>query len=66
MRRVILREFVTLGGLAAGPNDRVCPVVLASGKPLFRHHVESFDLRLLNTRPFDRGAVLLAYAPAKS
>ncbi len=41
----------------------VCPIVLGDGKPLFR--VDSIGMRLLNARSFDRGAVLLAYAPAK-
>ena len=44
----------------------VCPVGLGSGKPFFRGKVDSFDLRLLNTRSFDRGTVLLAYAAARA
>jgi len=44
----------------------VCPVVLGSGKPLFRDKVDSFDMRLLSTKSFDRGAVLLAYATAEA
>jgi dihydrofolate reductase len=44
----------------------VCPIVLGSGKPLFRDKVDSFDMILLNTKSFDRGTVLLAYAAAKA
>ena len=39
----------------------VCPIVLGSGKRLFRD-ADSFGMKLLNTKSFDRGAVLLAYA----
>jgi dihydrofolate reductase len=38
----------------------VCPVVLGSGKPLFPDK-KSLDMKLLKTKSFDRGAVLLAY-----
>jgi dihydrofolate reductase len=38
----------------------LCPLVLGSGKPLFRDK-DSFDMKLLKTKSFDRGAVLLAY-----
>jgi len=43
----------------------VCPLVLGSGRPLFRDST-SFDMRLLNARSFDRGAVLLSYEAAKA
>jgi dihydrofolate reductase len=39
----------------------VCPVVLGAGRPLFRQR-ESLGFRLLHTRSFDRGTVLLSYA----
>ena len=39
----------------------VCPVVLGGGRQLFRHKVDQFELELLETKPFDRGAVLLKY-----
>jgi dihydrofolate reductase len=39
----------------------VCPVVLGSGKPLFRD-TDSLNMKLLKTKSFDRGTVLLAYA----
>jgi dihydrofolate reductase len=43
----------------------VCPVVLGSGRPLFPEKNESFDMKLLKTKSFDRGTVLLAYTAAK-
>ncbi len=43
----------------------VCPVVLGRGRPLFRDGA-SADMRLLNARSFDRGAVLLSYQAAHS
>ena len=39
----------------------VCPIVLGSGKPLFRGKLDSLAMKLLKTKSFDRGAVLLAY-----
>ncbi|MEX2284379.1 MAG: dihydrofolate reductase family protein [Gemmatimonadota bacterium] len=42
----------------------VCPVVMGSGKPLFDNQAGPSDLKLLSTKSFDRGTVLLAYAPA--
>jgi dihydrofolate reductase len=44
----------------------VCPVVLGGGRPLFRDEVDKFELKLLETKPFDRGAVLLKYRPASA
>ena len=41
----------------------VCPVVLASGRALFPDK-HSVNMKLLTTRSFDRGSVLLAYAAA--
>jgi dihydrofolate reductase len=43
----------------------VLPVVLAGGRPLFPDR-SGLDLKLLDTRSFDRGGVLLAYGPAKA
>lgn len=42
----------------------VCPVVLGNGRSLFRDK-DSLEMRLLDTRSFDRGAVLLSYEAAK-
>jgi dihydrofolate reductase len=40
-----------------------CPVVLGAGRPLFPDHVDPFRLKLSNARTFDRGSVLVTYAP---
>lgn len=40
----------------------VCPVVLGSGRPLFRDKVDSLDMKLLETKALDSGSVLLKYA----
>ena len=37
------------------------PIVLGGGKPMFRHLPNQLDLRLLETRSFNRGVVLLRY-----
>jgi dihydrofolate reductase len=44
----------------------VCPVILGRGKRLFGDEGDAFDLSLRESRPFDRGAVLLAYSPARA
>jgi dihydrofolate reductase len=44
----------------------MCPVVLGEGKPLFQDRIDPDELRLVNTRSYDRGAVLLEYAPLRS
>ena len=41
----------------------VLPVVLPEGRPLFAER-RTFDLRLVDTRSFDRGGVLVAYTTA--
>ena len=42
----------------------ICPVVLGSGRSLFLDEVDSFGLKLLETKTFKRGAVQLKYKPA--
>ena len=42
----------------------VCPVALGDGKSLFRTAEERIHLKLVNTRPFRSGNVLLTYQPA--
>ena len=41
----------------------VYPVILGSGKRLFRDRIDIHHLRLVDTRTFDSGVVLLTYAP---
>jgi dihydrofolate reductase len=43
----------------------VVPVVLGSGKPLFKDVKKSISLRLRETKTFGSGLVLLAYQPEK-
>lgn len=42
----------------------MCPVVLGSGRPLFLDEVDSFNLKLVEAKTFDLGAVQLKYKPA--
>jgi class 3 adenylate cyclase/dihydrofolate reductase len=42
----------------------VFPVVLGSGKRLFRDETDTSHMRLIETRPFSSGVVLLTYQPA--
>lgn len=39
----------------------VCPIMLGGGKSLFRRLQDRINLRLVETRPFDSGTVLLRY-----
>ena len=41
----------------------VCPVVLGAGKRLFDQGIDTKTLKLVNTKPFDTGMVLLSYRP---
>ena len=43
----------------------VCPIVLEKGRLLFPEKTASLETKLLQTRSFDRGAVLLAYKAAR-
>jgi dihydrofolate reductase len=42
----------------------VCPLVLGEGRPLFPERKDSVTMKLLTTKSFDRGSVLLTYAAA--
>jgi dihydrofolate reductase len=44
----------------------ICPLVLGTGRALFPEKKGSANMKLLNTQSFDRGAVLVAYTPARS
>ena len=41
----------------------VFPVVLGSGKHLFRDGIDVYPMRLMKTQTFDTGVVLLVYEP---
>ena len=41
----------------------VYPLILGSGKRLFRDHIDTHHLRLVESRTFSSGVVLLTYAP---
>ncbi len=43
----------------------VAPIILGSGKPLFKGSNDRISLKLLNTTPFKSGSVLLTYAPKR-
>ena len=40
----------------------ICPVVLGSGRPLFREMAGTLEMKLQNARTLDRGAVRLQYS----
>jgi dihydrofolate reductase len=44
----------------------VCPLVLGGGTPLFHENGDIHKMKLLGTRSFDRGLVLLDYEPART
>ena len=43
----------------------VCPIVMPGGRPLFHEGAKALELRLLVTKSFDHGTVLLSYTPAQ-
>ena len=43
----------------------VQPIILGTGLPLFRNISRRIDLKLVNTKPFAGGAIMLYYVPAK-
>ena len=44
----------------------VNPLILGIGKPLFKDIKDKLKLKLVNTRMFENGNVLLCYVPAKN
>ena len=43
----------------------VQPIILGAGLPLFKNISRRIDLKLVNTKPFAGGAMMLYYIPAK-
>jgi len=41
------------------------PIILGSGLPLFKNHNDRIDLKLLKTKQFGCGAIVLYYKPTK-
>lgn len=44
----------------------VNPVIVGSGRPLFSHLPKSVELRLIDSKPFKNGTVLLRYQPIQT
>jgi len=68
------KDMVMFGGAALAQSSMelglidefklvVSPIILGSGKPLFRRMKDRVDLKLADTRTFKSGAVLLSYVP---
>ena len=60
----IVQELTNLG-LLDEYQLMVNPVILAKGKPLFNDIKDRINLKLLDTKTFSSGFILLKYQPAK-
>ena len=61
-----LRFFYILGapgGIRTHNRLIINPIVLGAGNPLFKQNDEILKLKLLNTKSFHNGKVLLYYQP---
>jgi dihydrofolate reductase len=62
MRKVILSILVSLDGYFEGPNREIDWHV-GNGKPLFKGIKDKLNLKLLKTKTFRSGNVMLCYQP---
>jgi dihydrofolate reductase len=62
---ISLARSLTKAGLVDQYHVVVCPLVLGSGTPLFDGGTPGLELELLESRQFDRGTVMLKYAPLR-
>ena len=60
----LLSTFIQLG-LIDEYVILVCPIVLGDGKPLFKNLQDKLQLKLLRTKVFNSGAVMLDYQPVE-
>jgi len=44
---------------------RICPVILGGGRPLFPATTHKINLKLIGTKQYAPGTMLLHYQPAK-
>jgi dihydrofolate reductase len=78
MPRIVVSEFLTLDGVMQAPGDpnedrngdayrlMVHPLVLGSGKRLFREGASLTRLRLVDSKPTTTGVLILTYEPASA
>jgi hypothetical protein len=78
MRKLVWSNPISLDGFVEGPNGLdwviaideyellVHPVVLGSGKPMFKGIQRRIDLKLTKTQTLQSGVVVLRYQAAQS
>jgi dihydrofolate reductase len=60
---ISLAQSLIDGGLIDEYRLVICPVVLGTGRPLFRDNVAPIQMKLASTNVLDRGAVSMIYRP---